>query len=95
MNKFYQTHMHTHTDYFSKHTPSLLKQLSHQETSESKPLVKKSKSIVQIHHPAAPLLLLWNCCPAKHFEAQKDGNPKALHHDCGGRWKSKSAASQL
>lgn len=31
----------------------------------------------------------------RHFEAQKDGNPKALHHDCGGRWKSKSAASQL
>jgi len=97
MNKFHQAHIHTHRDYFSKHSPSLLKQLSHQETSTSKPLEKKPKSTAHIqfitlqHH-------YYYCgtgVQQRHFEAQKDGNPKALGHDCGGCWKSKSPGSRV
>jgi len=96
MNKFYSS-THAKTDYFSKHSSSLLKQLSHQETSASKPLVKKFKSILQIQ-----LITLQHHCyycgtdvQRRHFEAQTDANPKVLGHDCGGHWKSESAGSRL
>jgi len=51
-----------------------------------------------IYYPAAPLLLLWNCCPTKDILRPKKmaiqkcwvtivvvvGNPAVLGHDCGG-----------
>jgi hypothetical protein len=77
--------MHSKAHYSSTDLPPPLKYLSHQETNALKPLAKKYESSAQpqLQSPCSNTIITLKLQhDQRHFEAQKDGNPKVLGQDC-------------